>query len=267
MQTPSADYLVAVWALGTDAWTVGNSTVMRYDGTSWTNIYPNAVVAFTSVWASAPNDVYAAGPSVLRHFNGATWAGVNPGIDTVLGVWGAASNNVFVIGHTPEVVPGGDSPIVYHFDGTAWSQVTICPAMTSRLTSITGTTNPLRVYIASPDGVCRFNGTAWAMMSTDATRQVVAVSSTEVYALLYGQFSKWSSGTTWMPGPIPGDLNAMASPQSGSLLGCGDAGVVLGRAAGTWTHYVTPTEQHLNAIAATSENNVFIVGDAGTVLH
>jgi cysteine-rich repeat protein len=262
MQTPTARTLLAVWTTGKDAWAAGEvGTVLRYDGSAWTDISPNVTADVRLLWASSPNDVYIGGEALLRHYNGTSWTNVNPGFGFVNGIWGSAANDVYVVGTVTNT-----GLHVEHFDGATWTPISVCPAMTYA-TFLTGVSST-RIFITGPDGVCRFNGSNGTMIRTSATGEVAAVTGTEVYAKTSVGVGTWSgSGTTWTDDPIPGSTGTIDAIAAGSLLFAGDFGVVLGRKNNVWTHYVTPTEQQLIDIASTSESNVFIVGEAGTVLH
>ena len=263
MQTPTARALLVVWTTGKDAWAAGESgTVIRYDGTTWTDISPNTTTNVRHLWASGPNDVYIGGQALLRRWDGTSWTNVNPGFGFVNGIWGSAANDVYVVGTV-----GNTGIHVEHFNGATWTPITICPAVTFA-TGITGA-SATRIFVTGPDGICRFTGSngGGGMIQTQGVGEVVAVTGTEVYAMSSNDLETWSgSGTTWTTEAIPGRMTAFVATASGSLLFAGDQGVVLARKNNVWTHYVTPTEHALTDIAATSDKNVFIVGEAGALL-
>jgi hypothetical protein len=91
-----------------DIWAVGKGGVIyHYDGHAWTATPSGTTVDLTSVWASGPNDAWAAGagPSfvpgeyatVLVHWNGAQWSEVE-GAREIAQVWGADAQNVWFAG-------------------------------------------------------------------------------------------------------------------------------------------------------------------------
>lgn len=265
MQTTTANRLERAWTTGTDAWAVGDGgTVIYYDGTTWVDIAPNDTTNFIRVWASGPHDVYVVtNAALVRHYDGTSWTTVPTGVANVAEVWGTSASDVFVIGGT-----SGNGDIA-HYDGTSWSPVAICPELTSPLVAITGT-GPNRIFVGDGEGVCRYNGTAWTFIAGGNYSQLAAVAGSDVYGLVPNTPSveRWTqSSSTWTSIAVPGSLNAIATTGAGTVLGCGDAGIVLDRKNQIWTNYAAPTEQTLNGVAATSDENVFIVGAHGTILH
>jgi hypothetical protein len=116
----------------------------HYDGAAWSTMTDSANNDLViGMFEHAPNDVWAVGYSnVLMHYNGTAWTSqaappqlhcdgpdVN-GDATVVActnnvalndVWGSSANDVWVVGYL-ELDPGG-LPILFHFDGTAWTDL------------------------------------------------------------------------------------------------------------------------------------------------
>lgn len=126
-----------------DAWAVGvvqrvdgnvftgESMIEHWDGSSWQSVslpIDPAATYLSSISASGPNDVWAAGSlnqqMVILHFDGKTWSRV-PNLPTATG--GSEFDTIAADGPN-DVWAAGDSgtasgPLVEHFDGHCWTQV------------------------------------------------------------------------------------------------------------------------------------------------
>ena len=112
LSTPTTATVLALWASAPDdVWASASSDLrsgffMHYDGSAWTTVTPGTLHV-QDIWGSAANDVWAASPAgyftqgALYHFDGTTWTDATPSdvvVDLFRGVWGTASDNVFVTG-------------------------------------------------------------------------------------------------------------------------------------------------------------------------
>ncbi len=105
--------------------------IVHYDGTLWSEVLPlTAGVAFNAIWASAPNDVFAAGSAndvaAVYHYDGASWSPMTvPLVGPLLDVWGLSASDVYAVG----------AGTMLHFNGQAWTEVQAVP---QRLTGVWG---------------------------------------------------------------------------------------------------------------------------------
>lgn len=127
---PSA--LLSVWSAGdSDVWAVGGDDraeseqgplVLHHDGTEWQRL--DAGVRDVDLWsvfgfAGGPVLLGGSAGTILRVRSGQreeTFPTPSAGI--VFGLWGAAPDDVWAVGQTPE-----REGFVWHFDGTGWSDV------------------------------------------------------------------------------------------------------------------------------------------------
>ncbi len=121
-----------VWAVGLEP---GASLIMHWDGSCWTVSYDQPVGYFSSVSAASASDAWAVGgtswwnPShtLAEHWDGTSWTQVSTpdegGSAIFNGVAATSASNAWAVG---SIGPGPgdpaiDSPLIEHWDGTAWS--------------------------------------------------------------------------------------------------------------------------------------------------
>ena len=102
----------------------GNITA--YDNTlAGTPVLASQTLTLGAAWMDPNNcnDAFAVDnvSHVVYHFNGTAWVDMNAGIpETLFGLHGTAGNNVYAAG-----VDGSGNGVVWHYDGSAWTQETI----------------------------------------------------------------------------------------------------------------------------------------------
>lgn len=127
---PSA--LLSVWSAGdSDVWAVGGDDreeseqgplVLHHDETGWQRL--EAGVRDVDLWwvfgfAGGPVLLGGSAGTILRARSGQLEEPFStPSAGIVFGMWGAAPEDVWAVGQTPE-----REGFVWHFDGTAWSDV------------------------------------------------------------------------------------------------------------------------------------------------
>jgi hypothetical protein len=258
-----------VWAADAgNAFAVGDNKVSRWDGAQWTTsaLGVEQSLLFHDVWGRSASDVYAVGrvyphPAVAR-WNGAAWSTVvvdsvaEGELEELQGVWGTADGSTFAVGGRTTLPSGGaTSPLVY-------------------------------------DGVVRqLQGGEWPVVATVPTVQLMAVwaaSADEVWAVgrqynpgtnLFTPYAVKIDGPS--PTPIPlaqyGQVFDVWGTSTGAVFAVGTSwNPVRQRYVGTvWLYggsqwdviYEAGVEQILNEVGGTSEDNVYVVGQGGAVLH
>lgn len=116
-ETGTPRWLHAVWTQNSsEAWAVGEAgSIIRWNGTSWSAAESGTVESLFAVWGSSSTDVWAAGSGgAVLHWNGANWTSTTIGSTRFYGLWGTAANDVWLVGESS-----------YHWDGSAWTPVTM----------------------------------------------------------------------------------------------------------------------------------------------
>ncbi len=108
----------------------GGGQIRRFNGTSWTNMSSPTTRQLARVSGSGPNDVWAVGDSVVLHYDGSSWSNVTlNGLNnyfyshTPSGLQGLFQLGLWVRG-PKEVYMGGDNGIIVRFDGSEWREIT-----------------------------------------------------------------------------------------------------------------------------------------------
>jgi hypothetical protein len=129
--------LYSIWGTSlTNIFAVGaGGRILHYDGTAWTTMSSPTTRTLARVSGRSATDVWAVGDSTLVRFDGTKWndvpmtgelaavrSGVPSGLQGLfqLGLWSSGPNDVYV---------GGDNGRIARFDGTTWR---LMPTGTSR---------------------------------------------------------------------------------------------------------------------------------------
>ena len=195
---PAATY-TDVWAAGSDAVYVAtkDAGVLAWDGATWQTLGSFPGGAIGALRGASATDIWAAGATMLWHWNGATWsmalvaqafhidvvdsgdvwiAGVIGTSASVIAYWNGASwtqwtepnldyyDGVAATAPNNAWVSGGNG--MYHYDGTAWTVTSAVEPNGRESPSPLITFGPGSVVGLSPDGlVYRYHGQAYVEFS------------------------------------------------------------------------------------------------------
>ncbi len=154
--TPATRILQGVWSDGPkNAWAVGNlSTIVRYDGSSWTVVSdqtrPIALAdGYNAVWGIG-SDVWAVGEASIVHCKAPTACAVESSTGgTLYGVWGSSSSNIFAVG------AGGR---ILKYNGSSWSAMN---SPTNRALARVAGSGPSDVWAVGDSVLIHYDGTSW----------------------------------------------------------------------------------------------------------
>ena len=190
---PGVPLLWGVWALpGGVAIAAGeDGVVLRRDEDLWIRQPTEELVPIGTrlfgAWGSGPDDIWVVGgslrgvadPGVVLHWDGVTWSR-DPDPELARGlrfkVWGAAADDVFVV---------GEEGFVSHWDGAAWS--TQETGVTGRLLAVRGRNGDDVFAVGGDEGgvIAHWDGAAWSTIHE--TRQpLTSVSIVEQQVLVTG---------------------------------------------------------------------------------
>ncbi|MCG6910616.1 MAG: carboxypeptidase regulatory-like domain-containing protein, partial [Deltaproteobacteria bacterium] len=268
---------------GTDAsGDLYESTTGGGSGT-WSPILPAVTVNALLIDPDNPNLVYAGcgysgGTEVPLYRStdgGTTWhesyAGM-PGEPLRRGLWGSASNDLFVLKHTGSVAKGGlDDENILHFDGGDWGNMDIGASLP--LYGVWGSGGADVFVVGEAGTILHYDGNAWAAMDSGTGMDLSGVAGSapgNVYAVGKGGLILHYTGAVWsmLDSGVYKDLNAVWSTSDGSsVFAVGAYGTVVHSGDGTsWAKQTTGTASALRGVWGASAANVVAVGDGGTIL-
>ena len=188
---PAADaYSInGLWGTGPyDVWAVGvrssgdidDALIAHRKPSGWKDVasgFPGHNITLNGVWGSGADDVWTVGhdfpeggeSSVFAaHYDGSTWSKTqfaeSYGEASLSGIWGSSATDVWAVGShcNPSCdYPNPRTPLILHYDGSAWSQVAAPAGF--ELTSVWGSaTND--VWAVDSDGsIDHYDGSSWAV--------------------------------------------------------------------------------------------------------
>jgi hypothetical protein len=238
----------------TDVWAVGSSRdpiyifsevlVLHWDGQTWTQVaIPRTnmdIQALTAVTAFGPNNVWAVGTTctytsvhncssqrtLILHWDGSTWtvAPENVGAAYLADVAGSGPNDIWAVGYAfVQVVSGlAEQPVMMHWNGTAWSQVTVPSA------------DPDSSYLRAVTVLTATD--AWAGGYSGGT----TTNPTHQTQLMHWDGTNWSLVTS--PNVGSSDINGLAAAPTGDVWAVGVANWGTGNQQMLTLHYTPPVE-------------------------
>lgn len=272
--------------------------VCNASGWCWQNPLPFGM-NLDDVWGSSGSDLWAVGNGgTMLRFDGTAWRAVDPGTDKNLsGVWGTAANNVWVVGDNYVKIHGGLFPrtplgaptdqLWANVGGSSASDVWVVGSFGSndfnRFKGLgwSGHDNPL---FFSPDAVFAASPTrAWAVGFVDTALEWNGTSWTQFQLPLETNYDVWGSSASdvWVAGRegvshFNGSAWSVAYDtyweEAFSVHGTGPSDVWVGTEKGfihyngsAWTPYSSGSATR--GLWAVSSNNVWAVGDSGSILQ
>ena len=202
-RTEEQQNLYGVWGYSpTDVFAVGDGgVILRYDGETWSEMKSENSWPLHGIWGSSPEDIFAVGyAGTVLHYDGNDWTSIYLGsqaLSTVLyDVWGSAGNDVYVVGDSGRYV-GQNTGIVYHYNGSMWSQVMLDFSLTGlypngALFGVWGSSDK-NVFAVGGDffggGILNYDGGTWIEMENEVPSFLFGIwgsSLTDIYAVGFG---------------------------------------------------------------------------------
>jgi hypothetical protein len=104
---------VATWGNASTTYAVGEQ-IAAFDGATWTTLTTGNDLSLDGVWVAPSNTVRVAGAMGVAHLEGTAIVTDVAG-KTFTSIWGSGESDVYAVG------PGD----IHHFDGSAWTSMTI----------------------------------------------------------------------------------------------------------------------------------------------
>jgi hypothetical protein len=255
-----------------DVWAVGYDGIWHTtDGDHWSNVPLTLGNTLTGIWMGGSTLGWAVGASgAMRYFDGISWTPQNILATQLFGVWGAATDDVWLVGGAGGWVngPAGTGALL-HWDGAGVS-LTDMPA--SSIEGVWGSGSS-DVWVVGQGGYIGHRTTSLAAVQSPTTANLHFVSGTganDVWAvgdaatILHKDASGWS--TSAAPTGTTANLNGVFATSASDAWAVGDSGTVLRWNGTQWNAVSVPDTRTIRTVWAASGSDVWLGGDSG-VLH
>jgi hypothetical protein len=241
--------------------------LMTWNGSAWVNPFGKRSRAHLhGAWSPGGNDGWAVGMggTILR-WNGADWqiaeAGTGYFFEGLLAVHGSSPTNVYAAGHRG---------LLRRWDGVSWT--TVGPPSSDVYVRV-WVSGPNDVWLGTTNNrVLRWNGqTMTYLPAIDAIPTGFWQAGPDDMWVLTGRTTawRWTGGPIWTQVIANGGVSAMWGSAPDNAWAIGGLGVIQrwnGEAFGT-PLLPKVTTLGLNRIAASGPSDIWVGGEAGTVLH
>jgi len=255
-----------VWGRAADdVYAIGDSTVVRWNGTSWVSLAPPAG-PFRAIAGDASHLYVVGDGGTVAVYDGAQWTIENVGTSADLtGVWAAGGL----------VVAVGASGTIVQNDGTGW-----VPGRTATSANLTGVWGSVQDgFFASGERgtVLFFDGRVWRPLALGrgflgpANQTFVAIAGVPgvTVGLIGTDDLATYEGAAWAPAALPTaeTIDAVWGAGPDDVFAVGRNGTILHHDGLRWTVQSSPTTVDLHAVWGTAPDDVYASGDAFTLLH
>lgn len=186
--------IYAMWGSEPDnVWGVGD-TIVRWNGSSWSQYPMPTSGRLVGVWGNGPNNVWAVGNAtagansgVVIRWQGSAW-------ETMAGTPADSFNSIYIVDE--EAWVGGSNGKIWHWTGNVWQQQDL--GLPYPVSSISGT-GKMDIYAATQAAPFHWDGAKWATQSAPGTNSIskmLSVQPNEAW-LLAGNGVFRYNGTTW----------------------------------------------------------------------
>jgi hypothetical protein len=249
--------VLSVWGSSpTDVYAVGGplgnsgfeTLVVHYDGETFRELGPGGTETFWWVGGSAADDVWMVGEEGrIAHWDGSEFVEHESGVTATLwGVWAASPSDAWIVGGTPGGGTESPNDILLHWDGAAWTPVTLPGEPLGRsLFKVWGTSSEDLYLVGEAGTIWHKSGAEWALvtevveadppLATGTLFTVSGCSATDVYAV--GNFDVLHyDGASWSraDATLTGGVNGVSCDPSGVVTIVGSGGLKQRLVDGAW---------------------------------
>jgi prepilin-type N-terminal cleavage/methylation domain-containing protein len=259
----------------TQCWAVGEapSTILKYDGSSWSSVSSPTSYGLTGVYCVSTNDCWAVGgtegvAAVTVHYNGSAWSTVSSPVANELHTIDClASNDCWSTGH---------AGTIFHWNGSTWTQVSSPLSNDIEALDCVASND---CWAGENPEILHYNGSSWSNWGIPpgtGNPQSGAYCNNASDCWMVGWFGgikRWN-GTTWLNfvDDVGPNLEMVGCAASNDCWAVGGADAGPGKAArfngSTWTVLSPdPSPNQLKFVDCEAPDNCRAVGRAGTILR
>ena len=158
-----------LWGSGPDdVWLAADDSSLHWDGRGWTVIPLPVGTSLVALWGSGPNDVWGVGGSTLLHWDGSAWNSFPTAVDGYLfDVWGSGPDDVWALGQLTD-----GSGAFFHWDGATWAKVASPPEV-NLVNGMSGSGSADVWAVGSAGSVLHWGGSGWKTTSATVTNSSI----------------------------------------------------------------------------------------------
>lgn len=173
---PTPDNLVAVGGTPDRTGIPGRGAIMGFDGAEWAPVNTGLAVPLLN-WAFGfgEDEMFVVGNAgTILHFSGGAWTSeVVPTEENLWGVWGAAPDDVWVVGGSGRTE---SVATLLHYDGSEWTLVELEIERSSRAFFKVWGSGANDVVVVGQNGVLlRYDGVTWTEFGLGTNQDLIAV--------------------------------------------------------------------------------------------
>jgi len=254
--------------LAREVTSIEDDTIFSLTGDNWTGVATGVKKNINGLWGTSESSVYGVGPAgAIYHYNGGGWT--QQAVETE-----ADLNDIF--GHGPgNILAVGSAGTILRFDGLVWNQELVS-STTATLNGIWGSSQT-DVYAVGAYAVQHFDGQQWKAKSLGSLPMreftgVYGTSDSDMWVTarlgwIYTQSSAAPGEWTSLQFDHKEDLNDVWASGPEDVFVVGDGGTISHYNGIAWQTMESGVTKNLKAVWGSGPNEVYAVGDGGTILH
>jgi len=232
-----------VFAVGGPLGNGQESLALHFDGSAWKELHPGGSETFWWVSGSGPRDVWMVGEAGrIAHWDGTSFSTYTSGTTATLwGVWAASKTDAWAVGGTPEGGTAAPNDIVLHWDGSAWTPITLPGTVVGRsLYKVWGTSSDDLYVVGEFGTIWHKTGADWVLESNPPLAKgtlftVFGCDAGEVYAIGgLDVLRRGASGWEKLDITLTNSMNGVACGAPASVVLVGFGGAKQRLAEGVW---------------------------------
>lgn len=180
--------------------------IRHYDGIKWetSTLIPKSLGFVRGIWGSSANNVFFVGNEIF-HFDDESWTETDTS-RPMTDIWGSGLNDVFAIGGAQFPIKAKTNAIIFHYDGSLWTEMKIPKMpMSEYLTGIWGS-GPTDVFAVGTTGIIHYDGYSWRdVVKSGHWRDIWGSGPNDVFVIPnYGSYILHYNGAKWTKMALPG---------------------------------------------------------------
>lgn len=284
--------LFGLWGDAPDnLWAVGDhGRITHFDGTAWQELDSGVDTHLRGVLGTADGTLLACGmQGLILRYDGTGWQRMETGsMSNFVRFWARNPNEIYAIGSQYNINANRFVGQIFRLQGNNWQEIPSHQAL-QRLRGISGDADSITL-VGDQGSLYRLNEAYFETLDSGVSHDlldVVQVGSDDT--VIVGDFGTvlrsghHAGQSTVAPDSLPAQPSGhwQTMPQSvtnrvlwsvwgattNNVFAVGESGTIIHYDGVSWTSMPSPTTVHLHGIWGSSPKNVYAVGQIGTVLH